>query len=673
MPASAPAAGAEAPRPTLGAESRARLLPLATLALIVAGGALHLAGAPAAGDAVWAATVVVMLVPLTVAIARTLAAGRVGVDAIALVAMAGALAVGEYLAGAVIALMLSGGNALEASASRRARRELTALLERMPTIAHRRIPQPERRRGLHRDTKQTSTAESAATERRRGLDRYSEKTSTAGEGGAWEEVPVGELAVGDEVLVRAGEIVPVDGELRSAEATVDESALSGEPLPVTHARGATLRSGSANAGAAFELRATRLAADSAYAGIVRLVRAAETQRAPFVRLADRYAAFFLPLTLVLAAVAWAASGDPVRAVAVLVVATPCPLILAAPIAIVSGVSRAARSGVIVKGGAAIERLGEARTVLLDKTGTLTLGEPAVSEVVVLDPAAGGEDELLRLAASVDQLSAHVLAEALVHEAERRGLPLAEPGDAVEEPGQGIEGTVEGRRVAVGSSSWLRSRGHPVEAAAAVGGDGEAAGLAKVAVGVDGRLAGVVVMADRLRGDARELAGELRAAGVRRVAMVTGDRAPVAERIAAETGLDRVFAEQSPEQKLEVVRSMRADPELAPVVMVGDGVNDAPALALADVGIAMAGPGATISSETADAVITVDRIDRVAAAVTIGRRALGIARQSVLFGIGLSAAAMVVAAFGYLPPLAGALLQEGIDVAVILNALRALTD
>jgi len=650
---------------------------LLTLTLIVAGGVLHLAGAPAAGDAVWAATVAVMLVPLTISIVRTLAAGRVGVDAIALVAMAGALAVGEYLAGAVIALMLSGGNALEASASRRARRELTALLERMPTIAHRRTD-----------------------ERRGGLNRHTDQTPTAGSSGGWEEVPVGELVVGDEVLVRAGELVPVDGALLGGEAVVDESALTGEPLPVTHARGATVRSGSANAGAAFELRANRVAAESAYANIVRLVRAAETQRAPFVRLADRYAAFFLPLTLALAALAWALSGDPVRAVAVLVVATPCPLILAAPIAIVSGLSRAARSGVIVKGGATIERLGEARTVLLDKTGTLTLGEPSVREVVVLGAPAetatgdgtteGGGDrqsrlggggaqeseaegEILRLAASLDQLSAHVLAEALVHEAERRGLRLSEPEGAFEEPGQGIEGTVDGRRIAVGSAAWLSSRGYDVEGAATIGGDGDAAGLAKVAVGIDSRLAAVVVMADRLRDDARGLAGELRDAGVRRVAMVTGDRSAVAERIAADTGLDQVFAEQSPEQKLDVVRAMRADPELAPVVMVGDGVNDAPALALADVGIAMAGPGATISSETADAVITVDRIDRVAAAVAIGRRALAIARQSVVFGIGLSATAMVAAAFGYIPPLAGALLQEGIDVAVILNALRALTD
>ncbi|HXV04330.1 MAG TPA: heavy metal translocating P-type ATPase [Solirubrobacterales bacterium] len=615
-------------RSLFAADARPRLLALLNLSLIGAGGALHLLGAPVAGDAVWAATVAVMLIPLTVSIVRTLARGRVGVDAIALVAMAGALAIGEYLAGAVIALMLSGGNALEAMASRRARHELTSLLERMPSIAHRR--------------------------------------ASAG----WEEVPVTRLAVGDVVLVRAGEVVPVDGELQVAQAVVDESALTSESLPITHVRGALLQSGSVNAGEAFELRATRLASESAYASIVRLVRAAETQRAPFVRLADRYAAIFLPVTLALAAIAWAASGEAVRAVAVLVVATPCPLILAAPIAIISGVSRAARRGVIVKGGAAIERLGEARTVLLDKTGTLTLGTPAVQEVVALD--GGGEEEVLRLAASVDQLSAHVLAEALVHDAEGRGLRLSEPADAVEVPGQGMEGAVEGRRVAVGSRAWLSSRGYPVEAAERVGGDGGDAGRAKVLVGVDGRLAGVVVMADRLRDDARELAGRLREAGVRRVAMVTGDRRAIAERIAAETGVDRVYAEQSPAGKLDVVRDMRADAELAPVVMVGDGVNDAPALALADVGIAMGAPGATASSETADAVIVVDRIDRVAEAVSIGRRALGIARQSVVFGIGLSVVAMGFAAFGYIPPLAGAILQEGIDVAVILNALRALS-
>ena len=613
----------------LTAESRSLLLAAATLALIVAGGVLHLLGATTAGDAVWAATVVTMLVPLTWSIVRTLGQGRVGVDAIALIAMAGALAIGEYLAGAVIALMLSGGNALEATAQRRARRELTALLARMPTIAHRRV----------------------------------------GEG--WEEVPVDRLATGDLVLVRAGELIPVDGAVESAMATVDESMLTGEPLPVTHVKGSTVQSGTANAGSAFELRASRPAAESAYANLVRLVRAAETQRAPFIRIADRYAAFFLPLTLGVAALAWALSGDAVRAVAVLVVATPCPLILAAPVAIVSGVSRAARAGVIVKGGTAIERLGEARSVLLDKTGTLTLGVPSVQEVVPLGEIP--QEEVLRLAASVDQLSAHGLAEALVHTAEARGLSLSRPTDAIEEPGQGMEGVVAGRRVTVGSGAWLRKRGYELDAGDRGANGGAEDGRARVMVGVDGRLAGAVVMADRLREDARGLVGELRGAGIERVAMVTGDRRAAAERIAAEVGLDRVYAEQAPEDKLAVVREMRADPALSPVVMVGDGVNDAPALALADVGIAMGGPGATVSSETADAVITVDRIDRVATAVAIGRRALGIARQSVVIGIGLSGIAMGFAALGFIPPVAGAFLQEGIDVAVILNALRALTD
>ena len=441
-------------------------------------------------------------------------------------------------------------------------------------------------------------------------------------------------------------------------------------------RGAALRSGAANAGAAFELRATRLAADSAYANIVRLVRAAETQRAPFVRIADRYAAVFLPLTLAIAAAAWVASGDPVRAVAVLVVATPCPLILAAPIAIVSGVSRAARSGVIVKGGAAIERLGEARTVLLDKTGTLTLGAPPCRRWSRWTAPIGDEGGGARSCASPPRSTSSPPT------SWPRRSSTTPSGAACASPSRPMRSRTRdrgwrGRSTATGSRSaaapGCAPRGYDVGAAPAPRRGRRDAGLAKVLVGVDGRLAGVIVMADRLREDARELAGSLREAGVRRVAMVTGDRRSVAERIGAETGLDDVYAEQTPEDKLDVVRAMRADPELAPVVMVGDGVNDAPALALADVGIAMSGPGATISSETADAVIIVDRIDRVADAVAIGRRSLGIARQSVVFGIGLSPIAMGFAAFGYIPPVAGALLQEGIDVAVILNALRALGD
>ncbi|HLM85842.1 MAG TPA: heavy metal translocating P-type ATPase [Solirubrobacteraceae bacterium] len=610
-------------------EHRALILAAIALLAIATGGLLHLVGEGGAGNDVWRAVVALLALELAFEIGHTVLVERhLGVDTIALVAMVGSLALGQELAGVIVGLMFSGGAALEDVASTRARRELTALVQRAPKVARRLV------------------------------------------GESVEEVPVEEVRAGDVVVVRTGEVVPVDGTLVAGEAVLDTSTLSGESLPVAISAGMPILSGTANAGAPFEVRADRLAAESAYAALVRLVQQAQAHRAPFVRMADRYAGFFLPATLLAAGAAWALSGDSVRALAVVVVATPCPLILAAPIALVSGLSRAARAGVIVKGAGAVETLGRARTVLFDKTGTLTVGTPEMREVL---PGDGLErSELLRLAASVDQMSAHVLGAALVHAAHDAGIVPSPASDVREEPGQGIEGSVEGRRVAVGSRSFLRAAGVPEEeiASAAVM-SGRGSGEARVLVGVDGRLGGVIVMADELRADADRIVERLRAEGIRHVAMVSGDRRSVAERIGAALGVDRVYSEQSPEQKLEVVKRLRADPDLCPVVMVGDGVNDAPALALADVGIALGAAGATISSETADAVITVDRIDRVADAIHAGRRALHIARQSVLAGMGLSLVAMVVAGFGYLPPVAGAVLQEGIDLAVIINALRAL--
>jgi len=610
-------------------EHRARVLAVIALAALAVGGLAHLTGAGEAGDDVWRAAVALLAAELAFEVGRTVVVERhMGVDTIALVAMVGALALGEELAGLIVGIMFTGGSTLEDIASTRARRELTALLQRAPKVAQ-----------LRRD-------------------------------GRLEEVPVEQVLVGDVVVVRTGEVIPVDGTVLSAEAVVDTSTLSGEPLPVTVARGMPVLSGAASAGGPFEVRADRPAAESAYAALVRLVEQAQAQRAPFVRMADRYAGFFLPATLLVAGAAWALSGDSVRALAVVVVATPCPLILAAPIALVCGLSRAARAGVIVKGGGAIETLGEARTILFDKTGTLTVGTPEVREIVTREHRDAGE--LLRLAASVDRMSAHVLGDALVHAAREAELELDMPARVREEPGQGIEGDVDGHRVAVGSRAFLRAAGVPAEeVASATAMSGHGSGEAHVLVGVDGHLGGVIVMADELRPDADRIVERLRGEGVRHVAMVSGDRHSVAERIGRELGVDRVYAEQSPQEKLEIVRSLRADPRLRPVVMVGDGVNDAPALALADLGIAMGVAGATVSSETADAVITVDRVDRVADALHIGRRALHIARQSVLAGMGLSLAAMAAAALGYLPPVAGALLQEVIDLAVILNALRAL--
>ena len=610
-------------------EHHAQILAAFAAASLAVGGLLHLLGAGTAGDVVWGAAVAVLSADLAFEVGRSVIVERsLGVDAIALVAMVGALALGQELAGAVVGLMFAGGSALEAAASSRARRELTSLIQRAPKVAQLRT------------------------------------------GNRLEEVPIEQVHVGDVVLVRTGEVVPVDGTVLSPEAIIDTSALSGEPLPENVARGMPVLSGSSNAGRPLEVRAERAASEGAYAALVRLVERAQTQRAPFMRMADRYAGFFLPATLLLAGLAWGLSGDPVRGLAVVVVATPCPLILAAPIALVSGVSRAARSGVIVKGAQTIEALGDARTVLFDKTGTLTVGTPVVHEIVSLGPWDG--DELLRLAASVDRLSAHVIGHALVTAATSAGNGLTLPEDVREQPGQGIAGSLEGHRVAVGSRAFMEELGIPApEVRSMTATLKSGLGQAHVLVAIDGHVAGVIVVADELRSDASQLVPRLRAEGVRHVAILSGDRRAVAEQVGAELGVDRVYAELSAEDKLDVVRRVADDRQLKTVIMVGDGINDAPALAIADVGIAMGAGGATVSSETADAVITVDRVDRVADALHVGRRALSIARQSVLAGMGLSLVAMVVAAAGYLPPVAGALFQEAIDLAVILNALRAL--
>ena len=593
----------------------------AALAGTLGGGILWLSGEVSAAHVAWAATTALLLVPLTWSVVRTLLRGDVGVDAIALLSMAGALAVGEYFAGAVVAVMLAGGNALEAFAQRRAGRELSALVSKIPTTAN-----------VRRD----------------------DEVVTVG---------VDELEVGDRMVIKAGDTVPADGLLVSPDAVMDTASLTGEPLPAHLVAGDDVPSGYVNAGAAVEITATRPAAQSTYAALVRLVRAAQGSQAPFVRMADRYAVWFLAFTLALAGLAWALSGDPVRAVAVLVVATPCPLILAAPVALVSGVSRAARSGVIVKGAAVIEQLGAVRTVMFDKTGTLTVGTPVVMAI----DAEGSDDDtnLLQLAASLDQASAHVVAQALVLEARKRGLQLVFPTELDEVPGQGISGRVNGVAVAVGSYSFLAARG-----ISSLPPHATIPGSAIVLVAIDGGYGGHIHVTDRLRSDARRLVQRLHEEGVEKVLLVTGDQRPVANAIATAAGINDVFSEMTAEGKLGLVRSFRNDPHRRRVVMVGDGVNDAPALALADVGIAI-GSTATAASETADAVIVVDRIDRVADAIAIGRRSMRIARQSVVVGLALSCVAMLFAAAGLLPPVAGALLQEVIDVAVIANALRAL--
>jgi heavy metal translocating P-type ATPase len=600
---------------------------LVTIAIagLAAGIVCHAADRSDLADLSWTLATIPVIAGLVVSIARDLLAGRFGVDAIALVSMSAALALGQPLAGAVVALMYSGGNLLEEIAVARAEHDLRSLVDRAPREAHRRV------------------------------------------GDRIEEVPISAVAVGDQLLVRAGEVVPVDGVVSSSAATIDESALTGEPIPVVKSLGAAILSGSLNAGETFELTVSAAAGESTYAGIVRLVTAAQTAKAPFVRLADRYALIFLPVTLALAFVAWLISGDLIRSLAVLVAATPCPLILAAPVAFIAGVAQAARRGILVKGGGPLEALARGHTVLFDKTGTLTVGGARLLSVEV----APGEtvDEVLMLGASLEQASHHVLASAVVQAATERGLSLKVPEHVRESHGSGLSGVIEGRHVAAGSRDMIFAGGGVSDWASRAIRRASWRSALVVFVAVQGRPIGALLLADELRSDTPRAIRLLRDAGVKRMVMVTGDRAAAAQAIGAALDLDAVLADRVPSDKVDAVRS---EQRLHPTIMVGDGINDAPALASADVGIALGARGASASSEAADVVILADRLDRVGEAIVIAQRARRIAIESIVAGMALSALAMLAATFGWLMPVPAAIVQEVIDVAVILNALRALT-
>ncbi|HUO54284.1 MAG TPA: heavy metal translocating P-type ATPase [Rhodoblastus sp.] len=604
--------------------ARLRLLLLAVAgAALVAGAVLFWLGDAGLGRDVWFAGAVPVAVFLGVAILRDLLQGRFGVDLIALLSMGGALALDQPVAAIVIALMYAGGAVLEDVAVARAERNLKSLVERAPRFAHR-------------------------------LN------------GAISDVAVEEVAVGDRLIVRAGEIAPVDGIVLAAKVSLDESALTGEALPIVRQAGEAIRSGAVNAGDAFEMRASARASDSTYAGIVRLAVSAQQAKAPFVRMADIYAAAFTPFALVVAAGAWLISHDPLRALAVLVVATPCPLILAAPVAFVAGIARAARRGVLVKGGGPLELLARVHTVVFDKTGTLTIGG---ARLTAIETAPDGQaDDVLRLAASLEQASAHALAPAVVSAAEARGLSLSPPEQIREEVGAGLEGVVEGRAVRVGSASFLFGGAAPPPWASRALRRAAWRSALSVFVAVDGVAIGALLLADEMRRETPRALDRLRAAGVRRIVMATGDRADAAETIAAALNIDAVLAERTPEEKVAAVAQ---EGRQHVTMMVGDGINDAPALAAAQVGVAIGARGATASSEAADVVVLVERLDRVAEALAIAQRTRRIAQQSIVVGMGLSGLGMALAAFGLLTPVAGAIAQELIDVAVILNALRAL--
>jgi len=602
---------------------RRALLSVAVLGLALGLGAWRNGIGIISPDTIWTVATLPVVAALAISILRDFWIGRIGVDAIALVSMSAALLLGQALAAVVVAIMYAGGTVLEDLARGRAERNLRALTDRAPHVAHRKSAQ------------------------------------------GTETVPIDQVAVGDELLVRAGELLPVDGILIDASAVLDESTVTGEPLPERRGAGDALRSGTVNVGEAFVMRASAIADKSTYAAIVRMVAAAQTAKAPFIRIADRFALLLLPATLLVAAIAWYLSNDPIRALAVLVVATPCPLILAAPVAFIGGVSRAARAGILMKGSAALEALAQTRTAIFDKTGTLTLGG---AELMEIDAAPGQEaDELLRLLASLEQASHHVLADSIVR---HRNLMLSQPRDVREHRGEGLKGQVDRMSVAAGSRPLVLGK-EPLPKWAESGEDRyHDAQVLRVFLAVDGGLAGVFTFGDAIREDAADTVGALRSAGVTRIVMLTGDDGAAAEKVSALLDLDAVFADATPADKVGTVEVEKAT---APTMMVGDGINDAPALAAATVGIALGARGGTASSEAADVVVLTDRLQPVAEALRISRRTRGIALQSIIVGLALSGVAMIAAAMGHITPVAGALLQEGIDVAVILNALRALGD
>ena len=561
-----------------------------------------------------AAKVIVSAVALLIAALQfkgmidTLREHSFGIDILAVTAIVSTVAVGEYWAALVVCLMLTGGEALEDYAEGRASAELTALLEGAPTVAYRKAD------------------------------------------GGIEQIDVDEVAVGDELVVRPHEAVPVDAVLLSESALLDESQLTGESMPVRRRAGDTLLAGSMNDADAIEVRARAVAADSQYQRIVSLVTEARESKAPFVRLADRVALPFTIIAFIIAGAAWAATGYPMRFAQVLVVATPCPLIIAAPVAFMAGMSRAARGGMIIKNAGTIEQIAKVSSVAFDKTGTLTKGEPEITNVVSEDP-----ERMLRLAASAEFYSSHPLAQAIVAAAD----DVAEPEQARDVPAQGVIAQVEGRQVKVGKYGFVMDTdaSTPVEVRP---------GFTAIFVSVDGGLAGHVELSDPIRPETPGALEAIGAMGVQRTVMLTGDAEDTARRVAGELAIDDVRAGLLPEDKVRAVTEMGPKP----VLMVGDGVNDAPVLAAADVGVAMGARGSAAAVESADVVIMLDDLSRLARLLLVGKRTMRVAWQAIAIGVAFSVVLMLIGATGVMPAFVGAWMQELVDLACILWALLA---
>lgn len=565
-------------------------------------------------DIPWAIGGFIGLIPSIKWVLDELKDKQMGSDVLAIFSIVGALAIREFFAAAVISFMLASGRALESWAEGRADFALKSLIDRMPKLANR-------------------------------------ITKT----GQLEVIKIEDVEINNRLLVKSGEIVPVDG-IAQETCYLDQSALTGEPMPVLLEKEGSVISGTINAGNAFEMIASGNVSQSTYSGIVTMVRNSRAQSSPNIRLANKWALRFVPITIAMAALTFLLTGDATRTVAVLVVATPCPLILAVPIALVSGMSRATKSGAVIKGGAVLEKLSRAEIVLLDKTGTVTHGGPVITEIVTSSGIT--HEYALQIAASLDQYSPHVVAKSLVDEAKNRGISLLSASNVVEEHGKEVSGEINGVLVRVGAAptnlpSWANLKQPLI-----------------VALHFNNQLIAIFGLEDPIRSESKKTISDLHKLGVSEIVMVTGDKEETASIVAKELGINRVIANSSPETKLNVVHEYR-NKVSGSVIVVGDGINDAPALAASDVGIAMGARGASAASEAADVVIIEDSIDRVVSAISIAKLSHSKALQASIGGMGLALIAMFAAAFNQLTPSQGAIAQEFIDLLAIMWALTTL--
>jgi len=565
-------------------------------------------------DIPWAIGGFIGLIPSIKWVLDELKDKQMGSDVLAIFSIVGALAIREFFAAAVISFMLASGRALESWAEGRADFALKSLIDRMPKLANR-------------------------------------ITKT----GQLEVIKIEDVEINNRLLVKSGEIVPVDG-IAQETCYLDQSALTGEPMPVLLEKEGSVISGTINAGNAFEMIASGNVSQSTYSGIVTMVRNSRAQSSPNIRLANKWALRFVPITMAMAALTFLLTGDATRTVAVLVVATPCPLILAVPIALVSGMSRATKSGAVIKGGAVLEKLSRAEIVLLDKTGTVTHGGPVITEIVTSSGIT--HEYALQMAASLDQYSPHVVAKSLVDEAKNRGISLLSASNVVEEHGKEVSGEIDGVLIRVGAAptnlpSWANLKQPLI-----------------VALHFNNQLIAIFGLEDPIRSESKKTISDLHKLGVSEIVMVTGDKEETASIVAKELGINRVIANSSPETKLNVVHEYR-NKVSGSVIVVGDGINDAPALAASDVGIAMGARGASAASEAADVVIIEDSIDRVVSAISIAKLSHSKALQASIGGMGLALIAMFAAAFNQLTPSQGAIAQEFIDLLAIMWALTTL--